>query len=248
MLFRYATIEPTQHTYNSTGTCAEVDESARQDEPAHLALHCPTHVSGASVISEVLFASYGTPTGTGCDGVGGGSFAIDTACHATDSARVVAAACVGQNQCVLEASNSAFGGDPCHKRQKRLAVLVSCQKPDVTAAAMSAAPAPPPAALDVAAWVVRYPWHEEECRFESSDGTLNAVWRLSRDSLRITSLDTATDSNTRERLPYEADGYITGLSRLALQAEYAWPRAPPSIERRQRVPRALHLHSDPRSN
>ena len=32
-----------------------------------------------------------------------------------------------------------------------------------------------------------------------------------------------TDSNTRERLPYEADGFITARSRWALQAELAWP-------------------------
>jgi len=78
--------------------------------------------------------------------------------------------------------------------------------------------------LDVSAWVVRYPWSEKDSHFASSNATLDAVWRLCRDTLRTTSLDTATDSNTRERLPYEADSYITGLSRLALQAEYEWPR------------------------
>jgi hypothetical protein len=35
---------------------------------------------------------------------------------------------------------------------------------------------------------------------------------------------TATDSNTRERLPYEGDALITGHSRLSLQREFAWPR------------------------
>ena len=40
----------------------------------------------------------------------------------------------------------------------------------------------------------------------------------------MTSLDTSTDSNTRERLPYEADGLITGDSRIALQREFAWPK------------------------
>ena len=79
----------------------------------------------------------------------------------------------------------------------------------------------------LSAWAVRYPWREGRTSsgvFTSSDATLNAVWNLCRDTLRSTSLDTTTDSNTRERLPYEADAYITGLSRLALQAEYEWPR------------------------
>jgi hypothetical protein len=78
--------------------------------------------------------------------------------------------------------------------------------------------------LDLAAWRVNYPWRDGDSHFSSSDSTLNAVWQLAADTLRFTSLDTATDSNTRERLPYEADGYITGQSRLALQAEFAWPR------------------------
>ena len=38
----------------------------------------------------------------------------------------------------------------------------------------------------------------------------------------MTSLDTYTDSNTRERTPYEADGYITASSRYVFQREFAW--------------------------
>jgi hypothetical protein len=53
---------------------------------------------------------------------------------------------------------------------------------------------------------------------------LNRVYTLCRDTLRITSLDTTTDSNTRERLPYEADGAITGSSRYVFQKEWAWQR------------------------
>ena len=36
---------------------------------------------------------------------------------------------------------------------------------------------------------------------------VNRVWWLCSNTLKVTSLDTTTDSNTRERLPYEADGY-----------------------------------------
>ena len=102
-------------------------------------------------------------------------------------------------------------------RYAELVVVSSGRSVDEDAASL-------PASLDVSAWTVGYSWREVDSAFTSSDATLDAVWRLSRDTLRWTSLDTATDSNTRERLPYEADGYITGLSRLALQAEYAWPR------------------------
>ena len=64
---------------------------------------------------------------------------------------------------------------------------------------------------------------------------------LCEDTLRVTSLDTTTDSNTRERLPCEkqcpppskvradllwvsdeADGFITGNSRYMFQREYHW--------------------------
>ena len=78
--------------------------------------------------------------------------------------------------------------------------------------------------FSLTAWTVAYPYFDDDSFFESSDATLNAVWKLCQHTIRVTSLDTATDSNTRERLPYEADNYITGLSRLALQREFEWTR------------------------
>ena len=78
--------------------------------------------------------------------------------------------------------------------------------------------------LDLSAWMVRYPWRKGESAFLSSNETLNQVWAFCSDTIKFTSLDTATDGNTRERLPYEADTYITGVSWLALQAERAWVR------------------------
>mmetsp|Transcript_74304 Transcript_74304/g.204719 ORF Transcript_74304/g.204719 Transcript_74304/m.204719 type:complete len:467 (+) Transcript_74304:1483-2883(+) len=53
---------------------------------------------------------------------------------------------------------------------------------------------------------------------------LGDVWHLCQETIRRTSLDTFTDSNTRERLPYEGDGYITVRSWWALRAEWEWPR------------------------
>ena len=50
---------------------------------------------------------------------------------------------------------------------------------------------------------------------------LDRVWRLCRDSLRYTSLDTFTDSNARERMPYEADGFCAAQSYWALRYDRA---------------------------
>ena len=67
--------------------------------------------------------------------------------------------------------------------------------------------------LNLTAWVVNYPWSEAEGdagHFNSSNTMLNKVWELCKNTVKVTSLDTTTDSNTREKLPYEADGFITG--------------------------------------
>ena len=51
------------------------------------------------------------------------------------------------------------------------------------------------------AWKTHYPWYDEDSHFSSSNATLNAVWELCRYTLDGASLDTYTDSNTRERRP-----------------------------------------------
>ena len=51
------------------------------------------------------------------------------------------------------------------------------------------------------AWKTHYPWYDEDSHFLSSNATLNAVWELCRYTLDGASLDTYTDSNTRERRP-----------------------------------------------
>ncbi len=61
------------------------------------------------------------------------------------------------------------------------------------------APESPPFTLT--AWTVAYPYFEGESAFASSSPSLDAVWQLCENTLRVTSLDTTTDSNTRERLP-----------------------------------------------
>ena len=53
---------------------------------------------------------------------------------------------------------------------------------------------------------------------------LNRVWELNRYTLEAAVLDTYTDSNTRERTPYEADGLIAATGRLMLQRDMMWAR------------------------
>ena len=72
--------------------------------------------------------------------------------------------------------------------------------------------------------VLHYPWVETDSDFTSSSDVLSGVYNLCRYTLKATSLDTYTDSNTRERLPYELDGFIAAKSRLLLQRELTWAR------------------------
>ncbi|KAK9081812.1 hypothetical protein Syun_031028 [Stephania yunnanensis] len=72
------------------------------------------------VISDIVFASYGTPLGS-CQHFSTGQ------CHADSSLSVVSNACLGRNNCSIEVSNAAFGSDPCQYTIKTLAVEASCK-------------------------------------------------------------------------------------------------------------------------
>jgi len=76
----------------------------------------------------------------------------------------------------------------------------------------------------LSAWKVNYKYDEADTSFTSSDELLNKIWELSRYTLEAASLDTYTDSNTRERRPYEADGIIAATSRLLIQRDFLWGR------------------------
>jgi hypothetical protein len=83
---------------------------------------------------------------------------------------------------------------------------------------------PAPRNFTLSAWKVHYPYDPADSAFTSSNATLNAVWELCRYTLEAASLDTYTDSNTRERRPYEADGIIAATGRLLTQRDVLWPR------------------------
>jgi hypothetical protein len=71
------------------------------------------------IIDKIVFASYGTPTGS-CET----GFAIGT-CNSASSLDIVKQMCVGKNSCTVSASNSVFG-DPCYGTLKRLGILATC--------------------------------------------------------------------------------------------------------------------------
>ena len=85
--------------------------------------------------------------------------------------------------------------------------------------------AAPPADWAVSAWAVNAPFEPEETFFSSSDHVLNRVWGLAANMLHRGVLDTYTDSNARERRPYEADGLVTAGNRMLLQTNNVmWAR------------------------
>jgi outer membrane protein assembly factor BamB len=89
--------------------CATIAERTTQT------IKCPA----GGTFKQVVFASYGTPTGA-C-----GTFKA-SGCAATASVADVASACVGKGSCTLNASNSVFG-DPCSGTKKHLDVELSCR-------------------------------------------------------------------------------------------------------------------------
>merc|ERR1719174_805854 len=81
-----------------------------------------------------------------------------------------------------------------------------------------------PANFSVSAWGVKYEYVDGESQFASDNATLNAVHELARWTLDGGILDTYTDSNSRERRPYECDGLIAAANRQLLQSDAMWAR------------------------
>lgn len=62
---------------------------------------------------------------------------------------------------------------------------------------------------------VHAPFDDAASSFESSDETLNAVWKLCKHTMKATSAFGVYIDGERERIPYEADAYINQLSHYA---------------------------------
>ncbi|KAJ3671896.1 hypothetical protein LUZ60_007975 [Juncus effusus] len=76
------------------------------------------HCDDGHVISNVVFASYGTPKGS-CE-----KFLVGK-CHAESSVELVTEVCLGKNNCTVSVTNSVFG-DPCRGKLKKLAIQAEC--------------------------------------------------------------------------------------------------------------------------
>ena len=63
---------------------------------------------------------------------------------------------------------------------------------------------------------VNAPFNDDSSTLASTDDNLNQVWQLCKNSVKATSMDTYTDCFSRERIAYEADGYINMLANFAV--------------------------------
>lgn len=100
----------------STGQKDSTCGLANQD--ASTTLKCPYGMS----ISEIKFASYGTPTGK-CHNFEMGN------CHEDTTKEVVEDLCLGEAECTLSASSHVFG-EPCSIVDKNLKVEIGCSVGD----------------------------------------------------------------------------------------------------------------------
>ncbi|KAJ9167194.1 hypothetical protein P3X46_021862 [Hevea brasiliensis] len=80
-------------------------------------LGCPSN----SKISNITFASYGTPLGN-CTA----TYAVGN-CHSYSSKAIVEKACLGKMNCSIPVSTGYFGGDPCSANEKSLLVVAECR-------------------------------------------------------------------------------------------------------------------------
>ncbi|MBL8604227.1 MAG: hypothetical protein JNK72_20030 [Myxococcales bacterium] len=105
---------------------SNIDTGPSLDAPAASDLRCETaaedraltlRCAGDAVISEIVFASYGTPSACPAPSLG--------RCHAAQSAALLAGRCVGQASCAVTADNATFG-DPCDQTVKQLTVVWRC--------------------------------------------------------------------------------------------------------------------------
>jgi len=74
----------------------------------------------------------------------------------------------------------------------------------------------PITAENLQALALVYPFDASAATFRASDANLERVWQLSKNTIEAVNVNFYTDSWTRERTDYEADGYLQLLSSLYL--------------------------------
>lgn len=69
----------------------------------------------------------------------------------------------------------------------------------------------------IQAIAVNAEFKDEQSSFECSNPKLSTVWRLCKNTIKMTSLDVYTDCPSRERIAYESDSYIAMLTHFAVE-------------------------------
>ncbi len=77
---------------------------------------------------------------------------------------------------------------------------------------------------DIRQLAAHYAFDDRAADFRCSDEKLNAIWELSKYSMKATSFGGIFVDGDRERKPYEADAYINQLGWYYTAGEYALPR------------------------
>ena len=72
--------------------------------------------------------------------------------------------------------------------------------------------------------VVSYPADRDESAFTCDDPCLTAVWDFCKYSMFATSFAGQFVDGDRERIPYEADAFVSQLNWYAISSDYAYPR------------------------
>lgn len=72
--------------------------------------------------------------------------------------------------------------------------------------------------------VVTYPADRAESSFACDDSRLEAVWDFCRYSMFATSFAGQFVDGDRERIPYEADAFVSQLNWYAISSDYSYPR------------------------
>ncbi len=106
-------------------------QCGKVSEQMDLAIDCSAN---GGQISSIDFAAYGQPFGQ-C-----GEYGNNYSCDLPNVISIVQGMCVGQATCVVNASNTVFGGDPCNGFRKWLVVQAQCSQPSVFTAAVSLPP------------------------------------------------------------------------------------------------------------
>jgi hypothetical protein len=100
------------------------------EERQYLHLGC---AAAGQTIDQIVFASFGTPTGTCDDGFRRGKDSNGTVCDSNASVPIVKSLCLGKTSCLIQAAvathtdpDGPFKRDPCLDVRKGLAVEIHC--------------------------------------------------------------------------------------------------------------------------